>query len=523
MNMTALSSAAPAASGVHGLRLALAIAFLVAVTWLTWLGVGHLSGTLVVATVIGVYMAMNIGANDVANNVGPAVGGRVMTMRWAIVVAALFEVLGAVLAGGEVTGTIKGGIIDPASINDPQSFVWLMMAALLAGALWLNFATAIGAPVSTTHSIVGGVLGAGIAAAGWEVANWAGVGRIAASWVISPLMGGILAAALLYLIKRSITYQRDLMQAARRAVPILIGFMAWAFTSYLLLKGLSKVVKVSPLLAMTAGLAMGVATMLFLGWRIGRRAPGLSNDKEGVNRLFAVPLIFAAALMSFAHGSNDVSNAIGPLAAVHDVLVGSPDGGDSAAIPFWILLVGALGIAVGLALYGPRLIRTVGSEITDMDPMRAYCIAVAAAVTVILASHLGLPVSSTHVTIGAIFGVGFLREYLKANYQRIIAEIEEHHRTQAHGLEVVEAFLLRFEAAPVAEKDRMLRDLKKQGRAGKTHISKQERKGLRRVHRRELVKRAVMMRVVAAWLVTVPASALIAAIAYYAIRGAMLP
>lgn len=510
-------------SALSLLRLAIAFGFVLGVVVLTWMEFGAVSLTLVVAASFGAYMAMNIGANDVANNVGPAVGARAMTMAWAIGIAAVFEALGAIIAGGDVVTTIKGGIIDPADVAEPTTFVWLMMAALLAAALWLNIATLMGAPVSTTHSIVGAVLGAGIAAAGWDVANWSTMGQIVASWVVSPLAGGLFAAAFLYAVKRTIVYQSDLMAAARSVVPVLLGLMAWAFGTYLLLKGLSNVIKIGIVTAAIAGATFGLAVFFYTRWRIASGSAQLSNDRDGVNRLFTIPLMFAAALLSFAHGSNDVANAIGPLAAIYDTLITSSVAGAKAAIPLWILLLGAVGLSVGLALYGPRLIRTVGSEITEIDPMRAYCIAMASALTVIVASQLGLPISTTHVAIGAVFGVGFLREYLKANYQRIIDEIHRHHQEQDAERHVVDAFLEAFEAASIDEKGRMLKALKKQNKLGQTAISNQERKDLRKVHRENLVKRSVVMRVVAAWIITVPASALMAAVIFYAIRGAMLP
>ena len=517
------AATAPEASALRLIRFALAVLFMAAVSLFAVLRFGDASLTLVVATAFGAYMAMNIGANDVANNVGPAVGARAITMFRAIVIAAIFEATGAIVAGGDVVTTIKGGIIDPTRIADPQTFVWLMMAALLAGALWLNLATMMGAPVSTTHSIVGGVLGAGIAAAGWDIANWGTMGQIAMSWVISPVFGGVIAALILYAIKRTITYQDDLMEAARRMVPVLLGFMAWAFSTYLLLKGLSQIVKVSFVVATVNGAVVGILVYLYTRQRVAQKSEWLSNDREGVNRLFTAPLMFAAALLSFAHGSNDVANAVGPLAAIYDSLMHASVGGAKAAVPPWILALGALGLAVGLALYGPRLIRTVGSEITEIDPMRAYTIAMAAAITVIVASQLGLPISTTHVALGAVFGVGFLREYLKANYERIIEEIKQHHADQDSGHDAVEAFLQAFEAAPMPEKSRMLKELKQQTRLGQGYISKQERKDLRKAHRKNLVKRSVLMRVIAAWIITVPASALMAAVIYYAIRGAMLP
>ena len=242
------------------LRLGISILFIVGII-LYVSSRGEVSPMLIVAGMIGGYMALNIGANDVANNVGPAVGSRALTLVGAIAIAAIFEASGALIAGGDVVSTIKKGIIDPATINDTDVFVWLMMAALLAGALWLNIATAIGAPVSTTHSIVGGVLGAGVAAGGWEVANWEKMGQIAASWVISPVVGGFVAAAFLYLIKRTITYQSDMLFAAKRMVPILVAIMALAFSTYLALKGLKKIWKIDVFTALLIG--AGVAAVIY--------------------------------------------------------------------------------------------------------------------------------------------------------------------------------------------------------------------------------------------------------------------
>lgn len=482
---------------------------------------GQVHFSLVVAAMIGGYMALNIGANDVANNVGPAVGSRALTMGGAILVAAIFEMAGALIAGGDVVGTIKSGIISPSAIADKEVFIWMMTAALLAGALWLNIATASGAPVSTTHSIVGGVLGAGIAAGGWQIANWAALAKIAASWVISPVLGGVVAAAFLYLIKRTITYQPDMLTAARRWVPLLQALMAWAFTTYLVMKGLNQVWKVSFGTAALIGLALAALTYLAMRLRLAAVVPTLSNDKQGVNSLFVLPLIFSAALLSFAHGANDVANAVGPLAAIYEAVTHGAVV-SSAAIPVWVLMVGAIGIALGLALYGPKLIKTVGSGITDLDQMRAFCIAMAAAITVIVASQLGLPVSSTHIAVGAVFGVGFLREYIKSHYGKMIYTIEEHHA--GHDQEVVEAYLKRFHKAGFEEKGRMLAELKANKQAvADSHLSKKTRKGLKGVYRKELVKRSALARIVAAWLITVPVSALMAAMLFYMIRGMMLP
>ncbi|MFV9616616.1 MAG: inorganic phosphate transporter [Gammaproteobacteria bacterium] len=473
---------------------------------------------LISAAMIGGYMAMNIGANDVANNVGPAVGSKALTLFGAIMIAAIFEAGGALIAGGDVVSTIKKGIIDPSLIQDTETFIWLMMAALLAGAIWLNIATSLGAPVSTTHSIVGGVLGAGIAAGGFGIANWATMGKIAASWVISPVLGGVIAAVFLYLMKRKITYRTNMQAAAKRVVPVLIAVMAWAFSTYLILKGLKRLIKLDFLSALGIGLVIAVVIYLVVKPLIAKAADRATNDKAGVNKLFTVPLIFAAALLSFAHGANDVANAVGPLAAINDAIL---HGGvaSKASIPLWVMLVGAIGIAIGLALYGPKLIRTVGSEITELDQMRAFAVAMAASITVIIASQLGLPVSSTHIAVGAIFGVGFLREYLKTSYAKMEDEIKSHHRGEDR--QVVEDFLEEFRRGNVDEKGLMIKRLKKH--AAEADLSKNERRSLSRVYRQELVKRTALMKIAAAWVITVPASGAMAAVIYFTIRGMLLP
>jgi PiT family inorganic phosphate transporter len=417
-----------------------------------------------------------------------------------------------------VVSTIKDSIIDPARIGDGQTFVWLMMAALLAGALWLNVATALGAPVSTTHSIVGGVLGAGIAAGGMSVANWDVMGRIVISWFVSPVLGGLVAAAFLYLIKRTITYQNDLLGSAQRVVPVLLAVMAWSFATYLMLKGLSRIFPLAFGTAAFIGAAVAVLVFLASRVRIGRLANRLPNQRESVAALFNLPLVFAAALLSFAHGANDVANAIGPLAAINDVLLHGAVSA-KAAVPLWVMMIGAVGIALGLSLYGGRVIRTIGSEITELDQIRAFCIAMSAALTVIVASQLGLPVSSTHIAVGGVFGVGFLREYLKVSYSRMIAEIESHH--DGADREVLERYLDAFEAADMAEKGQMLKRLRVQS-AG-VNLSKRERKSLKKVYKEDLVKRSLALRIVAAWLITVPVSASLAALIFFMLRGMLMP
>lgn len=510
----------------EALQLATAVAFLLLVglyASLTGASSAGLSTTavwlLIVAAAVGAYMAMNIGANDVANNMGPAVGSGAMTMGWAIVVAAVFEALGAIVAGGDVVGTIKGGIINPADIADPTRFAWVMFSALLAGALWLNVATAVGAPVSTTHSIIGAVMGSGIAAGGWGMVNWSTIGAIVASWVISPLSGALIAAVFLYVIKRCVTYRTEKTEAAARVVPVLIALMVWTYTTYMLLKGVNQVVNVGFGSAVLVGLLAAAAVWALIRRPIERAAQRQNNSKDGVNHLFTWPLVCSAALLSFAHGANDVANAVGPLAAIYEA-VKEGAVATTAGTPLWIMVLGALGLAVGLALYGAKLIRTVGKEITELDQMRAYSIAMAATLTVIVASQLGMPVSTTHISIGAVFGVGFLRELLKVNYAKMEAVVRAGH--QGVDREEVELYMQRFQAAEVQEKKRMLAEMKQRAKVRGLDgavFAKGERKAFKKAYKKEIVKRSVVMRIVAAWIVTVPATAVLAALLYHLVAA----
>jgi PiT family inorganic phosphate transporter len=281
---------------------------------------------------------------------------------------------------------------------------------------------------------------------------------------------------------------------------------------------LKKIWKIDMPTALTIGTVVAIMIYTLAKPWVRRRSKKQPNDKQGVNSLFTIPLIFAAALLSFAHGANDVANSVGPLAAVNDALT---TGGISskAAIPLWVMMVGAIGIAIGLALYGPKLIRTVGSEITELDQMRAFCIALSAAITVIIATQFGLPVSSTHIAVGAVFGVGFLREYLKKNYALMVEKIHLHHlgRDEAD----VQMYLDEFQRAGLEDKAIMLKQLSEH--TADVDLSKKERRGLKRVYKHELVKRSALLKIVAAWIITVPVSGLLAAMLFFMIRGMMLP
>jgi inorganic phosphate transporter, PiT family len=437
-------------------------------------GVEANTALIIFAAILGGYMALNIGANDVANNVGPAVGSRAMTLMTALLIAAVFESAGALIAGGDVISTISKGIIDPAQVPDSNIFIMAMMAALVAAALWVNVATVLGAPVSTTHAVVGGVMGGGIAAVGFQLVNWATMSKIAASWVISPILGGVIAALFLFFIKANIIYREDKIAAARRWIPLLIAIMAGAFACYLSIKGLKRVWKPDGLSVAMIGIGFFLATWAIVHPLIKRQSEGMENRNKSLRTLFRIPLVCSAALLSFAHGANDVANAIGPLAAIlHSAEFGNI--ATKAAIPPWVMVIGAIGISLGLFLYGPKLVRMVGDQITKMNPMRAYCVALSAAITVIIASWLGLPVSSTHIAVGAVFGVGFFREYYTSRSTRRIGMVT------------------------------------KTGDAARTP------KGPDEIRQRRLVRRSHFLTIVAAWVITVPAAAVLSAIIFHAL------
>lgn len=373
---------------------------------------GNIHVSLIIATMLAFYLAINIGANDVANNMGPAVGAKAITIWGAIILAGIFEASGAIIAWGDVVNTIKGGIIDASMIEDPKVFIGIMLATLFGSALWINIATYTKSPVSATHSVLGWLVGAGIFAIGFSAINWSMIGQIVASWVISPLMGWLIAAFFLWSIDSTIMNQESRHDAAQKWVPIYIAIMAGSFTWYLMMKWLGQLISVDILTAWI--FALGVWGVVYIGVKklLVKFSWLFKNSKKSINKLFNIPLVFSACLLSFAHGANDVANAIGPFAAIYETV---SHGGitSSAWVPLWIMLVWALGLAIGLWVYGSTLIKTVGNEITKLNQIRAYCVALSAAITVIIASFLGLPVSSTHIAIWGILGIGFFRGWQK--------------------------------------------------------------------------------------------------------------
>ena len=373
---------------------------------------------LALACVFGLFMAWGIGANDVANAMGTSVGSRALTLKQAIIIAAIFEFAGAYLAGGEVTATIRKGIIDPAVLSDsPQLLVFGMLSALLAAATWLLIASIGGWPVSTTHSIVGGIVGFAAVGISVDAVDWGKVGEIAGSWVVSPVLAGTLAFLLFISVKKLIFDHDNTFERARRYVPVYMWMVGFMISMVTLLKGLKHIGLDLTLGmgsafadAMVISVVIGLAVAVIGALSLGKITPsGDLNSDANIERVFGILMIFTACGMAFAHGSNDVANAVGPVAAVVSTVQSGGVIGAEAIMPWWVLGIGAVGIVIGLATYGWRVIQTIGQKITELTPSRGFAAELAAASTVVLASATGLPISTTHTLVGAVLGVGLAR------------------------------------------------------------------------------------------------------------------
>ena len=370
---------------------------------------------IILAIVFGTFMAWGIGANDVANAMGTSVGSGAVTIKQAIIIAVIFEFSGAILAGGEVTATIRKGILDAALFtNDPHLLVYGMMASLLAAGSWLLIASSFGWPVSTTHSIVGAIVGFGAVGVGVDAVAWSKVIKIVISWIASPVLAGIISFTLFRSLQNLIIDTQNPFNNAKKYVPyymFLVGFVVSLVTIFKGLKhvGLSFSASTSYLLSLGFGLLVAIIGTLMI------RNIHLDPDENkdfyfaSMERVFSVLMIITAAAMAFAHGSNDVANAIGPLAAIYSVIESGGTIGSKSALPVWILLVGGVGIVVGLITYGHRVIATIGTGITELTPSRGFAATLAAAATVVIASGTGIPVSTTQVLVGAVLGVGLAR------------------------------------------------------------------------------------------------------------------
>ena len=369
---------------------------------------------LILAVLFGIFMAWGVGANDVANAMGTSVGAKAITIKQAIVIAMVFEFAGAYLAGGEVTSTIRKGIVDPEALADtPELFVYGMLAALLAAGTWLLVATAFGWPVSTTHSIVGAIIGFACVGIGMDSVQWPKVAEIASSWVLSPIMAGTLSFILYMSVKKFIFGAIDPYVAAKRFVPVYIFLAGYIVSMVTLVKGLKHIgleVTFQQALIYSLVTAMFIALIGVYGLsRIKRVTRSEQGDIVNLERAFGVLMIFTACAMAFAHGSNDVANAIGPLAAINSVIENGGMVGTKSSIPGWILLLGGTGIVLGLATYGYKVIRTIGTHITELTPSSGFAAELAAASTVVIASGYSLPVSTTHTLVGGVLGVGLAR------------------------------------------------------------------------------------------------------------------
>ncbi len=380
---------------------------------------------IILACIFGAFMAWGIGANDVANAMGTSVGSKAITIRQAVIIAIIFEFLGALLAGGEVTATIRKGIIDPSALADrPELLVFGMLASLLAAGTWLLIASYRGWPVSTTHSIVGAIVGFAAVGISMEAVKWGKVGNIAASWVVSPVIAGSISFVLYKTIQHFIHDNKDPFSQSKRLVPFYILLVGFIISMVTLLKGLKHLgLQLSFINAAWISLLVGIAVM-FIGRIIVSRIhadPEVSEDIHiaNVEKVFSVLMVFTACAMAFAHGSNDVANAIGPLAAIYGVISHGGEIAAKSAVPVWILMVGGVGIVAGLVTFGHRVIATVGTGITELTPSRGFAWTLAAATTVVVASGTGLPISTTHVLIGAILGIGLAMGAGSLNYRKV--------------------------------------------------------------------------------------------------------
>lgn len=382
---------------------------------------------LVLACIFGFFMAWGVGANDVANAMGTSVGSRALTIRQAIVIAMVFEFCGAYFAGGEVTETIKNGIVNTDSMT-PDLLVLGMMSSLLAAGTWLLIATTKGWPVSTTHTIIGAVIGFAAIGVSVDSVHWSEILPITASWVVTPFLSGSLAFCLFISVQKLITNTDDPFTNAKRFVPVYMfvtGFMVALMTLSKGLKhvGISLSNEHSLLLAILAGmLVMGLGILLLRRVKLPEN-PTRNDYYVSVEKTFATLMIFTACSMAFAHGANDVANAVGPLAAIAGVIQseGMAELTSKSAVPAWVLLLGALGIVIGLATYGYKVIATVGRGITELTPSRGFAAELATASTVVGASAIGLPVSTTHTLVGAVLGIGLARGIGALNLKVIVS------------------------------------------------------------------------------------------------------
>jgi len=369
----------------------------------------------IVAIIVAAYMAWNIGANDVANSMADAVGSKALKIGWAIVLAAICNFLGAVLVGGHVTDTVRKGIIDTQAFEaDPMVLAYGMVCAMLAAALWLNAASYFGMPVSTTHSIVGAIIGFGILQAGFGNIHWSKLGQIIASWFISPLVGGVMAFSIFKIISNKVLSVDHPVRAARKGVPVCVFFTFVILILSIIYKGLKNIhLDLTGLQAITISVIGGLLTAAFSAFMVNRKKNTdgdlpFEEQLVKVEKRFAILVIITSCSVAFAQGANDVANAIGPLAAVAEIVKNGTVPG-KVPVNIWFLILGGVGIAIGLSTFGHKVMRLVGERVTEITPSRGVAADIAGMTTVLVCSKMGLPISTTHVLVGAIIGVGLAR------------------------------------------------------------------------------------------------------------------
>lgn len=446
-------------AGLHStravVRLGLALTFAAMVAIIGTLAGAAPSGMLAGGLLVAAFLALSIGANDVANALGPPVGAGAISMGAGLTLVALAEIAGAVLAGERVTETLTTGILPAGLMQQGVEPAAVMLAAMLAAAIWIALATWAGAPVSTTHAVVGGIAGAGLAVFGPEALQWRGLAGIATAWVAAPVVAALTGAALLGLLRRAIHRAPDRTRAAAHWLPWVVGCIAAVLTvNALSLNGVS-----APAIAMATA-AVSAASVLAARLRMAGEIAAGHPDRQMLDRLLGPPLVLGAILMGFSHGSNDVANIVAPLAVLGRSTALWPEAEPTS---IRLLALGGAGIALGALLFGRRLVHMVGSRITRLNTARALCVSLATSLTVLAATRMGMPVSTTHVAVGGVFGVGFYREWEERRFRSAKTRIR----------------------APLPPEE---------------------------LHRRRLVRRAAVLRTLAAWVVTLPAAGALAAI-----------
>jgi len=368
-----------------------------------------------IAAAFGFLMAWGIGANDVANAMGTSVGSNAITIKQAIIIAMIFEFAGAYLAGGEVTSTIRKGIIDSAYfVDSPELLVYGMISALLAAGIWLIAASALGWPVSTTHSIIGAIVGFAAVGVGTDAVEWGKVAGIVGSWVVTPAISGFIAFMIFQSVQKLIFNTEDPLENAKRYVPFYMALAGFVMSLVTIKKGLKHIglhfsSGEAYAMAFVVAVLVGIAGMLAIKRLKMSKSADLQTQFGNVEKVFAILMVVTACCMAFAHGSNDVANAIGPLAAVVSVVNSGGEISSKAPLVWWILPLGAVGIVMGLAIFGKRVMQTIGKNITHLTPSRGFAAELAAASTVVIASGTGLPISTTQTLVGAVLGVGMAR------------------------------------------------------------------------------------------------------------------